>query len=812
MSRNPASKDVKRLQGLARRVERLWQLAQRRLEISEREVARHIDVWQAPQRVEASGAVTREQVESALHDPESPYQRLRLVMDAWCALWFWPLDAGVDPPSLEEWMATITDLIGAEAALGKKHTAGQLDFIEHVRTFAEMAEADRADLAFHNAKKVNQTVLDHPWLGVVHEIADREGFFHWELDFAHIFARGGFDLQVGNPPWVRPIWEDDLALAEFDAWFGLEKPPVPAFNARRTEILREPGNFATYLEEVASGTGLNESLSSPAVRPLLAGIQTNLYMVFMDTVWQHAAPTGVASLVHPEGHFNDPKGGHLRRATYRHLRRHFNFMNGLFLFEDVHHITYFGIHVYGHERHPLFLQLSYLQHPAIVDGSLKHDGSGDLPGIQYPQGGWDLRPHKARVLTIDAHVLASWAQLFDDPGTPPAEARLLRPITTADLEALEAIANQPIRLADHEYHWSSGFHERGAKEAGLIRWETRVPSSWDEVIVQGPHFTVATPLAKQPNENCRHNQDYSSWNLERLPKTVIPRTNYQRAASRDRYEAAVDHWDGTSSSKYWRTVWRKMTQPGLERSLHPALLLPGPAHIDGVYSLAGTQTFFTTTFAGLCATLPFDYLVKLSGKSNIHDELVRRFPMPRESPYISSLVLRTLRLNCLTRDYAPLWEELFDSAWQDDRWTDPGSTRPPLGAAGPEWTTTTPLRLDYDRRMALVELDALAALILGLMAEQLCAMYRTQFPVLRKYEYRMYFDAQGRKIAKDHQTHGVEQQTGDYELVDAWVDDPGSVELPDRYQPPFTKPDREAEMRVAYAEFERRLAAEGGDP
>ena len=56
----------------------------------------------------------------------------------------------------------------------------------------------------------------------------------------------------------------------------------------------------------------------------------------------------------------------------------------------------------------------------------------------------------------------------------------------------------------------------------------------------------------------------------------------------------------------------------------------------------------------------------------------------------------------------------------------------------------TPLRTDYDRRMALVEIDALAALMLGLTADQLCAMYRTQFSVLFKYEYSKFFDAAGR--------------------------------------------------------------------
>ena len=153
------------------------------------------------------------------------------------------------------------------------------------------------------------------------------------------------------------------------------------------------------------------------------------------------------------------------------------------------------------------------------------------------QGGWDLRPHRARVLTITEDVLADWARLFDEPGTPAAEARLLRPVTTADLEALSVLADQPVRLADHDYHWTAGWHEKGAKTDGTIRWETAVPDSWDEVILQGPHFTVATPFAKQPNENCKNNRDYSDWDLEALPERVIPRTNYQRACDPDHLRA-----------------------------------------------------------------------------------------------------------------------------------------------------------------------------------------------------------------------------------------------------------------------------------
>jgi len=27
--------------------------------------------------------------------------------------------------------------------------------------------------------------------------------FHWQIEFPHIFSRGGFDVVIGNPPWER---------------------------------------------------------------------------------------------------------------------------------------------------------------------------------------------------------------------------------------------------------------------------------------------------------------------------------------------------------------------------------------------------------------------------------------------------------------------------------------------------------------------------------------------------------------------------------------------------------------------------------
>lgn len=145
-----------------------------------------------------------------------------------------------------------------------------------------------------------------------------------------------------------------------------------------------------------------------------------------------------------------------------------------------------------------------------------------------------------------------------------------------------------------------------------------------------------------------------------------------------------------------------------------------------------------------------------------------------------------------------------------------------MGDVEVTWTAATPLRREQDRRAALVELDALAALILGLTAEQLCAMYRTQFAVLRKYEYQMVFDAEGRKICAFHQSAGYRQSRLQEEakasrLTKEWQnvwklylqheEDPSAVDWRGHYTPPFTRADREAEMTRAYNEFAARASA-----
>ncbi|MGY4969600.1 Eco57I restriction-modification methylase domain-containing protein [Streptomyces nigrescens] len=813
---------TKRLLALATRVERLWELAKRRLVVSEAEVRRDIDVWEVDEErplPRPSGAVSREQVEQALQQPGAPLGRLKLVMNAWCALWFWPVGQPntPEPPTFEEWLKFCEDVLGVPPAKAKakstKRGAGaglddEFGLFADTGDFEQLAIDDELDRTLSQCADMPTVTLRFPWLSEVDAIARREGFFHWELEFAHVFERGGFDLQVGNPPWLKFEWDDDLALAEHDAWFGLEKQaPEDEKEARRDAVVLRGAARRAYLSDVASWAGINGQLSSPVDHPVLAGLQTNLYVNFMERVWRNLHPQGSAALIHEENHFSVPKGGRFRAATYVRLRRHFQYGNNVLLFEDVDNNKNFGVSVYGAPREVNFLQVARAVHPSTVDNSFLHSGSGELPGIQFSEGGWDTRPHRKRIVKVDRDVLESWAAVIDSPGTPVFEARILRPVTVGDHEAVRILSGFAERLEEREFWWTRGLEEDDARRRGIIKRSSSIPDSWRDAVLQGPHFSVGSPFAKQPNPGCKSNKDYSDWNLEAFPDVQMPRTNYARVCPPERFAAEQKRWRGASSAEYFRVFWRRRITSNTERSLQAALFPPGPTHVNAVHSLALGTNRDTAIVGGLWASLPFDFLVKISGKADVQGEAVYKFPAPLAHPLATPLLLRTLRLNCLTRDYAPLWEELFQPPWLSDRWTDPEPTHLKIQNVEPMWSMATPLRTEYDRRIALVEIDAIVAVMLGLTAEQLCAMYRSQFAVLRKYEWEMFFAADGHKIGAATHNVGIRQTPEEAAFVKAWVKaaragDP-TPEVPDGW----VKPDREAEMTRAHADFTARLLA-----
>ena len=178
-------------------------------------------------------------------------------------------------------------------------------------------------------------------------------------------------------------------------------------------------------------------------------------------------------------------------------------------------------------------------------------------------------------------------------------------------------------------------------------------------------------------------------------------------------------------------------------------------------------------------------------------------------------------MNCVTAHYAELLKECWHDEFASDSWSKPdlrlSNTR--FTALTPEWTWDTPLRTDYERRQALVEIDVLTAMALGMTLEQLRTIYRIQFPVLQQYEADTWYDANGRIVFTTNRSLtgvGYDRKTWENEVKGApagkkfartITDDTqpgGPVERTIEYVAPFDRCDREKDYETAWAFFSKQ--------
>ncbi|WP_426171486.1 Eco57I restriction-modification methylase domain-containing protein [Microbacterium sp. DWRC1-3] len=814
MRRKPSKKQLDRLLGLSHRVEVLWQFTLRRLEIAESQVRREVTLWNDPRDIQHSAvAITRDEIERFLKDPNGAYQRLRRVMDAWCAMWFWPLTDsltdGAAPPTFDEWLDGLTALLGVHAEVkAPKRASEGAQTLGLPTNWHDLDAAEEVELGFAQVESVDDALVNHAWLRASGNIARANGFFHWELDYAGVFAQGGFDLQVGNPPWVRPRSDVDALLAEGDPWWQLAvKPTQTEVKAKREQTLAIDGVRDLVVDGTADVACTAAFVGSPILFPHLAGLQPDLYRCFMELTWRNISKLGSIALIHYETHLTDEKAGIFREASYVRLRRHWHFVNELLLFEIEDH-KHYGISIFGAIREPGFLNAAWLYHPDTVLKSLRHDGSGPEPGLKDPDGRWDLRPHSGRITRVDDAVLGAWHALLEKAETPVRHSRMVYAVNRATAAVLAKLADAP-RLDSLGLEFSRGWDESIDRKKGMFDVEWGEVESWDQAILQGPHLFVGNPFYKSPNSTMLHNQDWSPIDMETLAPNAMPVTSYKPAKPRAEYDAAYTHWspDRVPARDHYRIAWRAMAANTGERTLISAIIPPGAAHIHGVSSAGTPHSDMAVLDAAIVtSTLIADLNVRAAPKSGIPISTIRRLPYVWETGLRDQARLRMARLQCLTEAHAELYQLAIAEANDAQlAWTGgiKYEGRESLGDLPVNWNPDVPLRRASDRRQAQVEIDAIVALSLGITADELCTIYRTQFAVLYGYDRNTYFyDANGRLVP--------------IEVLKVWHQKGETISQEERtatnasgntyeYELPFVTLDREADMRQAYAHFEKIL-------
>ena len=251
-----------------------------------------------------------EQFHRLVVSPE--YRHAQQIADAWCAAFVWPkrADAPADPLT--------TDTLRRFEADANALTRNQRDEVER--------------------------------------LTGQYQFFHWHRAFPEVFAKGGFDCVLGNPPWEKIHLRDE----EF---FGRRRPDIanaPTKSQRKglIEFLRteDPVLLKAYEEEKQQHDRLSAYFRFSGCFPLTGVSRINLYSVFCEAAERLVGAKGRFGLVLASGLLTDDNNKALfeKLVNGQQLIHAWDFENSQAIFPGVHRSYKFSLICGGgsHQRIP----------------------------------------------------------------------------------------------------------------------------------------------------------------------------------------------------------------------------------------------------------------------------------------------------------------------------------------------------------------------------------------------------------------------------------------------------------------------------
>ena len=228
---------------------------------------------------------------------DSPdYRHQKFVADAWCAAFVWPKHSGdiADAaPTYERWRRA-------------RDGEGQLPPLT---------------------------------TKAVQEIATQYRFFHWHLQFPQVFAKGGFDLVVGNPPWDSVLFREEEFFA--DVRPDIAQASTAASRKRLVAKLEteDPALFAGYRASLREVNGINAFVRSGVRYPLCGVGRVNLFALFAEAARTLASQSGRVGQILPAGIVSDDSTKYFFQALVdgHELAALFHFENEAKIFPGVHH-------------------------------------------------------------------------------------------------------------------------------------------------------------------------------------------------------------------------------------------------------------------------------------------------------------------------------------------------------------------------------------------------------------------------------------------------------------------------------------------
>jgi hypothetical protein len=892
-------------------------------------------VWPEPLDLsQGASLVQQEQIKTTLESQSGAFQRLKLLMDSWCAFYFWPLEQSEILPTKDAWLASAELLLGSilwESGVERemiKLKLGDTFDMEHLYQISQNHLPDTSQLA---------TAV--PWYHIGIETGLQQNFHHWELVFTEIlgpafkdqkYAPNGFDLMFGNPPWIKVTWNDAPLLTEFEPLLGVREAKSAKFNSERPKLLENEERKVNYRDRFEQEEGSSMFLNDKTLYPALAGVQTNLYKNFIERSWDLLGIFGKAGLLHPQNTFDDPNGGNFRGQYLNRLKLHLHFKNELLLFKDVDHTRDFCINIYKYQPGKVDFQAIFnIFDPRTIEFSRSHTRKSEIvPSIKDNNGKWEVKGHKQRIINISEKELDLFYRLFEDEKANPSQARIPQIHSLPILKVLSLLADMPKRICNlnNSYIIVEMFHESNAQEKGVITrhehpsYQAQGTGDW---IISGPHFYVANAFNKTAKTECfgKKGADFDKIDLEHIRENYLPKCIYSPGDKKQNllsFNNSISEWPNISNkpmskikrpffwpinedqlpayeiilgekvnlygediskpgaktarkfgffstwkgsvedaiaeikandnnksenfhikfkeivltqakpskeelkktprpiTSYPKLAFRAMCRSGAERSLISALTPSGAGAINSARFAIFIDFRDLLTVSTFSVSIIADFFIKIKGRANVQESDFGQLPFVTGNA-IDLASNRFLRLSCLTKAYEDFWKQGFISSITNDSYTIQErfniESEIKWSNLSNHWEKNICIRNDFNRRQALLEIDVLVAIQMGISIDELIQIYSIQFPVMKSYEDADQYDTKGRRLpnttrkdpgAKELR-EALKNHDGKSPVEVSWEIDNGNQTVTKTFYPPFQHVDRIEDYKVAYRVFEERL-------
>lgn len=606
------------------------------------------------------------------------YRQQRFVADAWCAAFVWPKQVGPlaeVAPTNELWRQ-LRDGQGRPPELTNK---------------------------------------------TVEELAQQYRFFHWHLQYPQVFAKGGFDVVLGNPPWEKV----KLLELEFFASRSNEIAEAPNASLRKKLIAILPTASPQLWREWCDASRKAEAEShyfrQSGRYPLCAGGDVNTYALFAEHNRALLGPSGRAGFIVPTGIATDDTTKEFFASLVEadQLATLFDFQSGPGLFGEI-----------GHAR----FKFSLL---TVVRGIKRLTArlcfyARSTSDLSDPERVYSLGPNDFNLVNPNTRTCPTFRTRRD----ADLNLALYRRAGVLWREHDETNANP------WGVRFMTMFHM--TNDSGLFRTATELTNAGHREV--GNRFTdptgVHVPLfeAKMVHHFDHRFGDYADKAAGSLD-TQLPDIPPQRLQRPD-YQPVARYWVGLADvaarlegrwSHDWLLGWRDITNSTNERTVIASLIPRVAVGNTTPLMMVDREPPMIACLYGCLCSFALDYAARQKvGGTHLNFLQLKQLPV-LPPPVFTSEIAWDLKSS--VREWLlPRIVELTYTAWDLEPFARD------VGFDGP------PFRWDAERRFLLrCELDAAFFHLYGLNREDTAYVMDT-FPIVRKHDEKAYREYRTKRV------------------------------------------------------------------